>query len=354
MLAAVTVLVILLGIIAAVTQGTTVAVHQASGKMSTYAAARAAFNTITAKLGQATLNTYLDYYGTSSGSAVLSVRTAATASTFIPTTYGRVSDLQFIVRQNSDSGLGQEVYFQCPEAYSTTAAYQATQGLLNACGYYVQYDGNVNYRPTLIVFGGVSTKYRYRLMQAIQPTELLQIYATSASSDATSPGPTSDTTTWLKNIANTGSGKGATLAPLALPLADNIIALVIWPRASQELDANIIPAPTPLAPNYTYDSQASVSPTGTPPSQLLTANQLPPIVQVTMVAIDEASATRLSATATPPAAPTIIETALSGKFTNVANYSTDLSALEASLAANHIEFEVLNSTVVMRESKWSQ
>lgn len=366
MLVAITVLVILLGIISAVTQGTTVAVRQATGKLSTYAAARAAFSTMTAKLGQATLNAYLDYYDT--GLPAPSLRTKDNASTFVPTNYGRVSDLQFIIRPNtpvSNSGSGQEVYFQCPEAYSSDdASYQSTQGLLNACGYYVQY-GDTSYtsggstsgwRPSLI---GAS-KFRYRLMQAIEPSDQLATYASTAGSDAVNATSNSDDQTipatpgspaepsWLRNIYNTGNGNPP--APDALPLADNVIALIVWPRLPVDQDAN----GTQLTTNYTYDSQLNVdSFTGTGGSQPLTANQLPPIVQVTMVVIDEASAARLCTSNTPPTIISGASGALSGKFNNVANYATDLADLENKLSNNHINFEVLNSSIVMRESKWS-
>ena len=344
-LVAIAVLAVLLGIIAAVTQATSLAVRQASGKLNTYGAARAAFNTLNEKLSEATLNTYLDYYD---GENPAQLRTAANMGTFTPVVYGRVSNLEFVVKQNSNpavgfntagaggTGYGQEVYFQCPDAYSTQSFYQSTQGLLNAVGYYVQYGSNSSFRPSLIT----ASKWRYRLMQAIEPTEQLQVYA-NGSANLDTPAA------WTANIANTGAGNAP--AADALPLADNVIALVVWPRLPTAQDATGIQ----LAPNYIYDSQFKVM-TGTPPNQIqpLWADQLPPIVQVTMVVIDEASAIRIDTkSATPPA---VIESALQGKFANVTEYSSDLASLENSLAANHIKFEALNTAVVLRESKWSQ
>ncbi len=331
LLVAVAVFALLLGIIAAATQATSLTVRRASSKLSTYATARAAFNTLNEKLAQATLNTYMDYYDSAGN-----LCTQATAASFIPATYGRVSNLQFLVQQNSASGCGQEIYFQCPDAYSHDASYQSTRGLLNACGYYVQYGNNADFRPSLIA----ASKWRYRLMQAIEPTEQLQVYANgSANIDKAK--------TWTGNIADTGSGQSP--ATDALPLADNVIALVIWPRLPTGQDA----AGTQLAPNYLYDSQLSPGKfSGTPATQPLWADQLPPIVQVTMVVIDEASAIRLDTKSSTP--PPLINNALQGKFSDVNKYSADLAALESSLAANHIGFETLNTSVVMGESKWSQ
>jgi len=357
------VLMLLLAIIAAVTQGTMLAIHKSTGNLSTFAAARTAFDTVNQELAQATLNTYVDYYGTTPSSTSLSVQTSSnnsttTGSTFTPVTYGRVSNLQFLVKQNSNpattfntagsagsTGYGQEVYFQCPEASSTNQYYQSTPGLLNACGFYVQYCSDSGYEPQYTTGNSMisNVKYRYRLMQAIEPSESLQVYADAIS----------DNTAWTANIANTGPWPTATaLAPDAIPLADNVIAMVIWPRLPLDQDA----VGTNLAPNYYYDSQYETAPVASSTSasgyaQPLTADQLPPIVQVTLVVIDEASAARLCTSSTPP---TVIETALKGLFINPANYETDLASLQASLIANHINFQVLNTSIVMRESKWSQ
>jgi len=341
MLVAMAVLGLLLAIIAAITQGTALAVHRASGKLSTYAEARSGFDTMNEKLAQATLNTYLDYYDASG-------HLQTNRTTFVPAMYGRVSNLQFVVKQNSNpvaafnaigssssTGYGQEVYFQSPSAYSTTAAYQSTQGLLNACGYYVQYCNNASFRPSLIA----SSKWRYRLIQAIEPTDSLQVYADAISDNITG---------WIGNIANTGPG--AALAVDAIPLADNVIAMVVWPRLPLGQDS----AGTNLAPNYIYDSQNSPAPVlkagvGVQSPQ---ADQLPPIVQITMVVIDEASAARIDTQSATP--PPVIESALQGKFISVSNYATDLAAVESSLSLSNIGFEVLNTSVVSRESKWSQ
>jgi uncharacterized protein (TIGR02599 family) len=71
-----------------------------------------------------------------------------------------------------------------------------------------------------------------------------------------------------------------------------------------------------------------------------------------MILISEASAVQTCTSSTPP---TAIETALSGKFTGstYTQYQADIDAVGASLAASHITYEVLNTTVTMKESKWS-
>jgi uncharacterized protein (TIGR02599 family) len=349
MLVSMAVLVILLAIIGSVAANTAQAIHVTSGKMNTYAAARSAFDVMNEKIAQATLNTYLDYYGTSPLQTTPSLNTNSFTS-FTPLTYGRVSNLQFVVRQNSNPSLtfntpgtsgssgkptyGQEIYFECPAAYSTSSTYQSLQGLLNACGYYVQYCNNTQFHPTMFT----PAKWRYRLLQAIEPTDSLSVVANDAIADNTG---------WTANILNTGTA--GTPAPDAVPIADNVIALVIWPRLPVGQDA----VGANLAPAYIYDSQSNTAPqlSGSTYSQVPAADQIAPILQVTMIVIDEASAARIDTKSLTP--PAQIETALTGKFCDVTKYATDLAAVETSLAGNHIQFEVLNTSIVMRESKWS-
>jgi uncharacterized protein (TIGR02599 family) len=155
---------------------------------------------------------------------------------------------------------------------------------------------------------------------------------------------------WINTVSNkgvTGNGLTSALNTSVTPLADNVIALVIWPRLSPVEDAT----GNKLTTNYTYDSQAGAIVSGGA-TQPLTANQLPPTIQVTMIVISAASAARLDTGSTPP---TVIETALSGKFTksDVTDYANDLASVGTSLAAAHIQYQVLNTTITMKESKWS-
>jgi uncharacterized protein (TIGR02599 family) len=332
-------------------------VKHVSAQMSAFSTARTAFDVMTQKLSQATLNPYLDYYGIDAN-GVVERRTPTNASTFNPQSYGRVSDLQFYIRQNQQNSTGsfignhgQEVYFQVPEAYSVAGPagdtgignLQSIQGLLNSCGYYVSYGDSGLFQP-----GALTThRYRYRLMQGLEPTESFNVFVTT--SENSGSGAVADTASaWINNIQNTSTGPTQSSTYVA-PLADNVIALIVWPRLSSEDD----PSGTVLTADYTYDSQANVAPTQNSNGiyiQPLTANQLPPNLQLTMIVIDEASAVRLNSSATPP---NVIESALKGKFTDVTKYAADLSSVAASLSAGHITFQIFDATIPMRESKWS-
>jgi uncharacterized protein (TIGR02599 family) len=161
-------------------------------------------------------------------------------------------------------------------------------------------------------------------MQSIEPTENFSVYTNAGASQ-----------TWTTNLSSNTN--------YMHPIADNIIAMIVWPRLSPNED----PTGTNLTLNYTYDSKNY---TGTNYTTN-TANQLPPTVQITFIAIDEPSAVRMDTLSSTP--PAIITTALNGKFTNVTNYQSDLDSVMATLTASRINARVMNASVVLRESKWS-
>ena len=295
LLVSMTILAFLMVIIASVTNQASVTVRSASALIDASQSGRSGFDIITQKLSQATLNTYLDY-----------------DSPTAPTKYVRKSDLHFLVTQNAN-GSGHDLHFQAPTAYSQTPSYGDTQGLLNAFGFFVQYGNDDAFRPGKIA----KQRWRYRLMQGMQPTENLTIFSD----------PTNGWTTAVDAAA--------------WPIADNIIALIVWPRLPTSEDA----AGTSVTSNYLYDSRNAGSAS-------VQYAQIAPVIQVTLVMIDEAAAVRLDTHSSTP--PVAIKNALAASpFTDVTKYQTDLTALQTALTVAHINYQVLTTTVAVRESKWS-
>jgi uncharacterized protein (TIGR02599 family) len=307
-----------------------------SGKIEGFRNARAAFDAMTRTISQATLETYFDYQDSSGN--------WAGSPTFIPSKYVRRSDLHFICGQGGGSTspllaasftynagtytpVTHAVFFQAPLGYS--AIYTTQQRLLNACGFYVAYGPDPNVPSYL---SSLSPRYRYRLMEFLQPSESLQVYMTSVAAGNQNTWFTNSITGTYTNSAN-------------YVLAENVVALVVWPKLSSGDQAT---GTITLTNNYTYDSRSS---TGT-----LTYNQLPPVVQVTMVVIDETSAIHLGNTATPPALTT------GAPFDDVTKFTTDMTTLEGNLAAtpgnsaaNHIplNYRVYQTEVAISGAKWS-
>jgi len=164
---------------------------------------------------------------------------------------------------------------------------------------------------------------------------------------------------------NGASGTGAILSPIGVSanfqntvLAENVVLLILRPRLEPQDEMTLA---TPLAvtygattansiisPNYHYDSRAwwtgyafSTTHVESKPYATYMRNQLPPIVDVAMVAVDPNSLVRLSHTAT---APTVLQVP-AGTFTNSAN-------LDADLAANHIRYRLFRSSVQLEGAAW--
>lgn len=276
---------------------------RSSNKMEAFKSARAGFNLLTKNLSQATLNPYLDYDNATN-----------------PTRYLRKSELKFYVGPSGSgsvpgmAGSGQGLFFQAPVGYTVDSTnYGGLDSLLNMCGYYVAFTTNSGIPPHV---ASSSNPYRYRLMELLAPYESNTIYTASGNAWFSTPGFRS------------------------VPVADNVIALIIRPQDPAS-------SPADLAVNFTYDSTLNASSSPQP----VTANQLPPVIQVTVVAIDEVSANRLDKGSIPPS---VISDALAGKFTTASNYDTDIAQLESTLVSAGIDCRIFSSAVPLRESKWTK
>ncbi len=291
MLVSIAVLVLLLAIVFAVLSQTASTIQSANSESTAFEGSRVAFDVLSQKLSQATLNTYWAYDNPAS-----------------PTKYLRKSDLDFVIQANGN--YGQQVSFEAPLAYSDNPTYGQAQGLLNACSYSVVYGSDDAIRPPFVA----QQRWRYRLMQTIQPAENLAVFADSAGS-------------WINS----------NLLQWNWPFVDNVIAMILWPRLSKDAD----PAGTQISANYLYDSRSGSA---------IQVAQMPPIVAMTLVIVDEKSMARLNPSGTPPGA---IENALKNKFTDVTMYQTDLNNLTNALNGARIRYEVMTGSVTMKESEWS-
>ena len=308
-----------------------------TGRIEQFRGADAAFESITRRLSQATLNTYWDYFDSNGN-----VKTTANSPTFKPDHYGRQSDLRFITgRMETLAGTTirrptQGVFFQAPFGFvDDPTNFSGLDNLINTWGYYVEF--NVDGRPKFIDDMGTSgppKRYRYRLMELMQPSNSLAIYGMDSSKQPYNSGKK-----WFTDALT------ATTSP-AHVLADNVIALVLLPKLSKKED----PAGTQLSPKFTYDSTPTVN-----KSQPITENQLPSIVQVTLVAIDETSASRIANGSTPPAFDAALNAPL---FTDATEkqFTADLVTLQATLLNSKppISFRVFTSNVSIRGAKWSR
>jgi uncharacterized protein (TIGR02599 family) len=268
------------------------------------------------------------------------------------------------------------VFFQAPLGVvnsSNAASYGNLSNLLNACGYFVAYCLDP-LRPGFLnsMSNKPQNEYRYRLMEYLQPSENLGIYTQGAIPAAGGTVPT-----WIKTgIPNLTQPETSTGTITVRPLANNIVALIVMPEqySGSSSGAQVFTAPictqssgTTTTSSYNYDSayNASVVTSGT---QTLTGNQLPPLVKVVMVVIDEASAIKLAAanpgagSSSPPNLgqsslfqdPTKLFTS-GGVKGDLDKFEDVLNAVPGNLAGNTIKlnYYVFQTDVLIRGAKWT-
>lgn len=281
-------------------------------KIQSFQEARAAFDAMTRRLSQATLNTYWDY---------------DPPAPSVPQQYVRQSELHFICGDAKTllasanppvpNVVTHAIFFQAPLGYAVNTNYTNLSNALNACGYFVQFANDQATRPSFL---GTPLKYRYRLMEMTQRTENFSVYTGTTGNN------------WFLAAAASNSRM----------IAENVIALVVLPKLAPSEQKNPGVADD-LTTDYSYDSRT------TDPKKSITRNQLPPIVQVTAVMLDENSAIRLDNGSAPPD----LGVDLGTLFQTVASYPDDLNKLQTALNSRRIVYRVFSTDVNILGAKWS-
>ncbi|XHR27317.1 MAG: Verru_Chthon cassette protein C [Chthoniobacteraceae bacterium] len=294
------------------------------GGVSAFQDASVAADSMARRLAQATLNTYWDYYPSQSG-----------ASPAAPQIYIRQSELHFVAGKaaslltggGADNNPTHAIFFQAPLGYTNTLSYVANTEMLNACGYYIAFGDDTKWRPNLPGLTR-SSKMRFRLMEVLDPSESMGVYTDTSTTSYT----------WINDAISRGNVRA---------IADNIIALIVEPKlTAADLAAN---NNVPLTTDYSYNSRYGTVSTTSNPAQPIQQHQLPPMLNVTMVAIDEISAQRLAAQygSSPPS---LFGTAT---FSTTDQLDSDMNTLKSYLQKHHITYRVFNSEIPLRSAKWS-
>ena len=240
--------------------------------------------------------------------------------------------------------------------------YGAMDNLLNTWGYFLEVNYDTN-RPAFV--DAVTPKrWRSRIMEFRQASDKMSVYDV----DTTSTNP--DVTGKWYNAGMLSS------SPPTRVLAENIVSLIVWPKLSKtEEDTRRDAGMSVLSPNFNYDSIQTLNSGAVLKFPITTAagvaeaaainpkNQLPPIVQVTMVAIDERSAQRLSDALNGVKDPTLglktndlfIVGCLPGtRSTLETQYEKDLATLEQRLVQKRLTYRIFSTNVSIRGAKWSR
>jgi uncharacterized protein (TIGR02599 family) len=271
------IILIVFGTLLSMTDQTQRLVQGTSAKVEQFQDARLAFEALSRRISQATLNTYWDYqYQTVSQSVG-----GKTVQVRMPMRYERGSELRFrsgcMSELNGKSKRLQPthgIFFQAPNGVVDNPTRNgAMDHLLNTWGYFVELNSDEESLPRWLR-DKVPGRERFRLMEMMEPAEQLGVYQFQQPRSAD----------WFVQPINRPN------RPIRA-LADNVVALIILPRLARADEESQLAkhASATLAPGYRYDSTQSASDPVLNPK-----HQLPPIVQVVMVAIDEVSAERLA------------------------------------------------------------
>lgn len=341
------VLSLLMVLLVAITDATSKSWSSATAKSEQFREAREAFEAITRRLSQATLNTYWDYSYPNND------------STKAPTDYVRKSELRFISGTGTALGLGNDrythgVFFQAPLGYTSSSSgsdYKSFRNLLNTWGFFIEYGTDEGMRPAFITEKMLPYRNRFRLMELMEPSDSMTLYQEEVKNGGASAYTGKE---WYKTPLGSPDNLGV--------VSENIIALVLLPKLSAADQAAGKYQDSSLAPTYLYDSTGLNMTTTTDPN-LNPKNQLPPVVQVTMVAIDENSARRFEPDTTP-------DFGLSSLFQSADNYSVDIDQLQANLLQSsysnngatysptvklpgRMGYRIFTTNVNIRAAKWS-
>ena len=183
-------------------------------------------------------------------------------------------------------------------------------------------------------------------MEYVSPSEQLRVYKylDYTSSDYNS-------IAWARPIPD----DSASMPAPAHVLCENVIALVLAPKKSSQDPTQPY---TMLAKDFEYNSRTNVRGDPQPPN----AHQLPPVVEVILVCIDEASALRLQASYGTNRSAYFESGDQSIFFDNTKVFQSadtvealedPINALTAALSKKRITYRVFRSDVMLQNSKWS-
>ncbi len=354
--------VVLAGIMIGIAQQTGTLWRRTTGKVEQFRESRNAFETITTRLSQATLNAYWDY-----------------DNALAPTKYLRRSELRFtsgpmeVIGGTTPAGTLRPlhgVFFLAPFGETVDAKYNGYDNLLCTWGYFMEVGSDEKLRPPFMTNAMLEPRYRPRLMEFSHPAENNIIFTKTSGITRVASGEKLGKDyvgkTWYQNPLKGASASGGVQTPPITPnihvIAENIVAFVILPRLSIEDEEEVKgaagdPDLSPIAPRYEYDSSPVPGAPDARYNKGITnpKNQLPPLLQVTMVAVDEAGAQKLGYSQA-----TLDPLGLSSKFKESKDYSEDLltsgppDSLENKLIAKRVNYRVFSTNVVIRGAKWSR
>ncbi len=307
-------LLVVVGVTSALVSATQGVWGRASAQIEQFRVARQAFDSVAARMAQATLNPYWNVTLDAQGQ---------------PQRFERASELRFRVGRAPalvpGAAGGSAVFFQSPTGFFSDGSGDLGAAL-NTWGYFVEYGSDQGYRPPFLASAGVPERHRFRLVEFLDPSDQLAVYRHTSGN----PGYTG--VEWFS-------------APLAVAgrkriLADNVVALVVVPKLSSLED----PTGQALAPDLAYDSTTRL-----PNPMLNPRHQLPPVLEMAEVVISDRSAERVAWGNSPPD----LGVELDALFGDASKVESDLARLRDALLAKGLDARIFRQTIPLPAARWS-
>ena len=391
--------------------------QRSRSKTTQFQSARAAFEAMSRRVAQATLNTYwkaheVDIRGETSDfrfrrQGEMQFVSGPTVRFF--NAAPKIANLNAPVDENYPT---HAMFFSAPLGYTEYVdpnstvpdlkKFRALDSLMTACGYFIEFGDDPSV-PSFLTDKSIMkipapARYRYRLMEFTMPSEKFNLYARPVDDGWSNDPRIFDETTTATVAKYYGGLVNATRQPItsfvrplwmkeaflrktygsgdppayrfqyAHPLAENIVALVVLPKLATKDRVNSgTTTPNPdvleLAPKYEYDSWRVLSGADAqdPVHNAVTLdnrardNLLPPIVQLTMVAIDEPSTLRmdLKLSGKPDWSQGIFKNA-DRETTHLDNIAKLEKAIRDDPDNKNINYRIFTTDVIIRGSKWSR
>lgn len=373
LMVATTVLSMLLIIVFQMMRGMQVTWKRVRQDVGEFKEARQAFEEISRRVGQASLNTYFSYRYDVKTVKGIQLRMARE---IIPQ-----SELHFVcgpadvlgITKKNSRQVGQRyshgIFFQAPFGFcidedkkiKESLHYEKMNGLLNGWGYYVEFNTDELDRPQFLkqLDNSPKPRPRYRLMEFRQPTEYLQIYKLhlrdlDKNADKNqiyrwfNEGKYSVNSEWNTSLEDKSTDGFFRTTRV---VADNIVAMILHPR---EADEKRNSEKQEIAPDFHFDSRRFQWGGSKDDISLRTKHQLPPVIDVTFVAVDEVSFNRFCYEEKIQSADDDPEFLDKDMFTKVQDFTKDIKALEEKLKKKKLDYRVFNTSLRIRESKWTE
>lgn len=281
------------------------------------------------------------------------------------------SDLHYVsgptrtLLPNLRASSGHAVFFQGPFGFTgsnrqntggpDSALYQTLPNVLNAWGYYIEFDRDPRPLPAFLTTArqgrpAMRNRHRFRLMEFRQPAHELPLFFIDPATERPLLSQQKGTSTlydWFRSpVAASARGQSPYDRRVSV-VAENILALLVVPYDPQltvirggASDSN---TSYQLAPDYHYDSRRFQ---WEPASLLgaLTRHQLPPTVEIVIVALSEDSWDNLSEAEAINQGESLLAF-MSGRFNIAANFANDLRDLSNSLDNRKLGHKILTQVV---------